>query len=97
MSGVFSNFLHLQRDVQAQIPTIPVAIAGFSMHDEFKSLVNSVMTAAQALASAIRLTESKTIDTVISNDKVFNRQTLDAMLAAVKQANDESNVLILII
>ena len=38
----------------------------------------------------INIANSKSIDTVIANGKVFHRKTLDAMLAAVKQANDRS-------
>ena len=33
---------------------------------------------------------TKSINTVILNGKMFNRQKLDAMLSAVKSANDES-------
>ncbi|MFK5893558.1 MAG: amidohydrolase family protein [Pseudomonadota bacterium] len=100
---------------------VPVAVPGFSLHDELISLTQSGMDNTQALLSASKapanwmkqksgivkqgyradlillnknplnnIKNTKSINTVILNGKVLNRQKLDAILSAVKSANDES-------
>jgi hypothetical protein len=100
---------------------VPVAVPGFSLHDELISLNQAGMSNSQALLAATKnpaawmkqrsgviqesyradlillnknpldnIENTKAIDTVILNGKLLNREKLDAMLAAVKQANDES-------
>jgi len=100
---------------------IPVAVPGFSLHDELISLTKSGMSNTQALLSATKIPaqwmnqqsgiikkgyradlvllnknplenieNTQSINTVIINGKVLNRQKLDDILAAVKQANDDS-------
>jgi hypothetical protein len=100
---------------------VPVAVPGFSLHDELISLTQSGMNNTQALLSATKvpsdwmkqksgvikkgyradllllnknplenIKNTQSIDTVIVNGKVLDRQKLDAILDAVKSANDES-------
>ncbi len=100
---------------------VPVAVPGFSLHDELISLTQSGMNNTQALLAATvtpadwmkvksgkiqvgfnadlvlldknplnAIENTKSINTVIINGKVLNRKKLDAILTAVKQANDES-------
>ncbi len=100
---------------------VPVAVPGFSLHDELISLTQSGMSASQALISATsmpaawmkensgkiqagykadllllnknpleNIENTKSIDSVIRNGHFYNRTTLNAMLKAIKKANDES-------
>ncbi len=100
---------------------VPVAVPGFSLHDELISLQDAGMTPIEALRSATRIpgewlgnntgsikegakanlvvldknpleviSNTKSIHAVISNGRFYHRDLLDAMLDAVKKANDQS-------
>ena len=97
---------------------VSALVAGFSLHDEFKSMNKAGMLPSEVLNSATvlpakwmkkntgrievgydadlvllkenpleNIENTKTIETVISKGKVFNRDELDAILEAVKNAN----------
>ena len=100
---------------------VPLAVPGFSLHDELKTLTRTGMTPSEAILSATaapsdwmkiksgkispdyradlvllnknpleKIENTKTINSVIMNGKVFDRKQLDAILKAVKEANNRS-------
>ncbi len=100
---------------------LPLAVPGFSLHDELASLRNAGMTNAEVLKAATSvpakwlksnsgkiipgyeanlvlleknpledIANTKTINTVIMKGEVFDRDLLNNILAAVKEANDSS-------
>jgi len=100
---------------------VPVAVPGFSLHDELRSMTRAGMTPSQVLLSAtvapansmnikagkivqgydanllllnknplLDIENTKTINSVIINGRLLQRNQLDAMLEAVQKANDES-------
>ncbi len=105
---------------------VPVAVPGFSIHDELLSMVTAGMSESQALRAATStpaawmgiksgqvspgyranlmllnhnplddISHTHSIAAVIKDGRLFSRAQLDAMLHAVKQANDESRTVAL--
>ena len=103
---------------------VPVAVPGFSMHDELQSMVAAGLSHSQALRSATSapaawmrtksgkvlsgyranllllqhnplddISHTSSIEAVIKDGRWYDRQQLDAMLNAVKQANDDSRTI----
>ncbi len=100
---------------------VPVAVPGFSLHDEMISLNEAGMTPVEVLRSTTQIPgewlgnntgsikegakanllvldknpleaiqNTKSINALVINGKYYTRAQLDAMLEAVKEANDES-------
>ncbi|MGQ8365358.1 amidohydrolase family protein [Glaciecola sp. 1036] len=100
---------------------VPVMVPGFSLHEEFESMLKTGMSQADIIRTATEnpatimgiksgkikqgyqadlvlltanplqdIRNTRNIEAVISNGRLYERSTLDAMLDAVKQANDQS-------
>ncbi len=100
---------------------VPIAVPGFSMHDELDSLTQAGMTPSQALYSAtaapakwmnlksgrvahgynadlvlldnnplVDIKHTKSINLVIRDGRLLQRDTLDQMLTDVRDANNQS-------